>query len=228
MDEPAATPAEGPTAKAKPRSGLLNLLVDYGPIVVFFVVYRLYAPADHSSLAEVATVIRATASFMAAAVLALTVSKWKLGHVSPMLWLSTAMIVVFGGLTIAFQNAAFIQLKPTLIYLLCGLALLIGAWRGKALLKILLDAAFEGLNDEGWLKLSRRWGWFFLFLAALNEVLRYLYNQENGGLETWIGMKLWVFLPLTFLFTFTQLPMLLKHGLAQDAQGEVVTDPLHD
>lgn len=225
MDEPVA-PA--PAAKAKPKSGLLNLLVDYGPIVVFFVVYRFYAPKDHASLAEVATVIRATASFMVAAVIALIVSKWKLGHVSPMLWLSTAMIVVFGGLTIVFQNAAFIQLKPTLIYLLCGVALLVGAWRGKALLKVLLDAAFEGLNDEGWLKLSRRWGWFFLFLAALNEVLRHLYNQENGGLETWIGMKLWVFLPLTFLFTFTQLPMLLKHGLAQEAQGDVVTDPLHD
>lgn len=224
MDEIASTPA----AKAKPKSGLLNLAVDYGPIVVFFVVYRLYEPKDHSSIAEVASVIRATASFMVAAVLALIVSKWKLGRISPMLWLSTAMIVVFGGLTIAFQNAAFIQLKPTLIYLLCGLALLIGAWRGKALLKVLLDAAFEGLSDEGWLKLSHRWGWFFLFLAALNEVLRHLYNQENGGLETWIGMKLWVFLPLTFLFTFTQLPMLLKHGLAQDAQDEVVTDPLHD
>ncbi|MFM5883878.1 MAG: inner membrane-spanning protein YciB [Novosphingobium sp.] len=215
-------------APKKPKSGWLNLLVDYGPIVVFFLTYRLYSPKDHNSLAEVATVIRATAAFMATAVLALIVSKWRLGRISPMLWLSTAMIVVFGGLTIAFQNAAFIQIKPTLIYLLCGLALLIGAWRGKALLKVLLDAAFEGLDDAGWLKLSWRWGAFFLILAALNEVLRHFYNQANGNLETWIGMKLWLFLPLTFLFTFTQIPMLLRHGLAQEAEKDVLSDPPHE
>ncbi len=222
MDEAATAPAK------KPKAGYLNLLVDYGPIIVFFAVYRIYSPDNHNGLAELATVVRATASFMVAAIVALIVSKWKLGRVSPMLWLSTAMIVVFGGLTIVFQNADFIQIKPTLIYVLCGLALLIGAWRGKALLKILLDAAFEGLDDAGWLKLSWRWGVFFLALAALNEVLRHIYNQANGGLETWIGMKLWVFLPLTFLFTFTQLPMLLRHGLASDAQDEVITNPANE
>ena len=59
-----------------------------------------------------------------------------------------------------------------------------------------------------------------LFFAALNEVLRHIYNQANGHLDTWIGMKLWLFMPLSFLFTFAQMPMLLKHGLGDEADAE--------
>ncbi|MBS0475065.1 MAG: septation protein IspZ [Proteobacteria bacterium] len=217
MSETAAATA------SKPKSGLLNLLVDYGPIAVFFLVYRFYAPKDHASLGEVTAVIRATASFMGAAVVALAVSKWKLGRVSPMLWLSTALIVVFGGLTIIFQDRTWIQIKPTAIYLLFGISLLVGWRRGVPLLRTLLQAAFEGLDDAGWMKLSRNWGWFFLFLAALNEVLRH--TLQFGD---WIAAKLWLFLPLTFLFTFAHIPMLLRHGLAQEAEGEVLSDPPHE
>ena len=91
-------------------------------------------------------------------------------------------------------------------------------WKiGKALLKILLEAAFEGLTEEGWLKLSRNWGVFFLCLAGLNEALRYYMDFEG-----WLWAKLWVFMPLSFLFTFTQIPMLLKHGL--DVGGEEEED----
>jgi intracellular septation protein len=136
-----------------------------------------------------------------------------------MLWLSTAMIVGFGALTIYFQDERFIQWKPTLVYELFGMALLIGWWRGKALLKILLEAAFEGLNDEGWLKLSRNWGIFFQFLAVLNLVLTYALSFES-----WLAAKLWLFLPLTFLFTFTQVPMLMRHGLALDEPDEIAEE----
>jgi intracellular septation protein len=101
--------------------------------------------------------------------------------------------------------------------------LLIGVARGKPLLKYLLQAAFEGLNDLGWMKLSRNWGLFFFALAALNEVLR---RQLSFG--DWIAAKLWLFMPLTFLFTFAHIPMLLRHGLAEQAEGEVLSDPPHE
>lgn len=210
---------------AKPAgSGLLNLLVDYGPVTVFFAVYKHYSPpAGEDAVAEVAAVIRGTGSFMVAAVIALAVSKWKLGKISPMLWLSTALIVVFGGLTVFLHDETWIQIKPTAIYLLFGVSLLIGVARGKPLLKYLLQAAFEGLNDLGWMKLSRNWGLFFFALAALNEVLR---RQLSFG--DWIAAKLWLFMPLTFLFTFAHIPMLLRHGLAEQAEGEVLSDPPHE
>ncbi|WP_309623876.1 inner membrane-spanning protein YciB [Novosphingobium sp.] len=219
------------TAKpaAKPKAGWLNILVDYGPVVVFFLVYRYYSPSDHNdAIAEIAAVIKSTAAFMVAAVAALLVSRFWLGKVSPMLWLSTALIVGFGGVTILLRDPFYIQLKPTAIYLMFGAVLLFGWRRGQAYLKMLLEAAFEGLSDPGWLKLSRNWGLFFLFLAALNEVLRHFYNTENGGFGTWIALKLWVFMPLSFLFTFTQLPMLLRHGLLAEAEGEVIADPPHE
>ena len=215
--------------KAKAKQGWLNIAVDYGPVVVFFLSYRHFSPSDHNDpIGEMLAVIKSTAAFMLAAITALVVSRWRLGRISPMLWLSTLLIVGFGGLTILLRNPVFIQIKPTAIYLLFGITLLIGAWRGRPFLKYLLEAAFEGLSDAGWLKLSRNWGFFFLALAVLNEVLRQFYNVANGNFGTWISLKLWLFMPLSFLFTFTQLPMLLRHGLMAEAEGEVLSDPPHE
>lgn len=207
-------------AKKRAGSGWINLLVDYGPLLVFFLVYRHYSPEGESMVGELAAVVKSTGAFIVAAVIALAVSKWRLGKISPMLWLSTALIVGFGALTIYFHDEFYVQIKPTVIYLVFGIALLVGWWTGKALLKWLLEAAFEGLNEEGWLKLSRNWGIFFLFLAALNEALRVYLSFGD-----WLAAKLWVFLPLSFLFTFAQLPMLLRHGLAADEKIDVVEHP---
>jgi intracellular septation protein len=203
----------------KAASSWLNVAVDYGPLLVFLGVYRWQAPADPNPVGELAAIIAGTIAFMVAAVAALAISKWRLGKVSPMLWFSTAMIVGFGGLTIFFGDPTFVQLKPTIIYATFGVVLLGGYYAGKALLKILLEAAFEGLSDEGWLKLSRNWGVFFFGLAILNEVLR-----AQMSFEGWLWAKIWVFLPLTFLFTFSQLPMLLKHGLSFEETDEVLND----
>ena len=106
---------------------------------------------------------------MLAALVALAASKYLFGRVSRMLALSTILIVGFGGLTVLLRDPFYVQIKPTVLYLFFGAVLLAGWLRGKALLQWLLEAAFEGLNDEGWLKLSRNWGVFFLFLAVLNE-----------------------------------------------------------
>jgi intracellular septation protein len=199
-------------------SGWLNVAVDYGPLVVFLAVYRLTSP-EEPGLGDILAIIYGTGAFMVAAVLALAVSKFLLGKVSPMLWFSTALIVGFGALTIWFQDEKFIQLKPTIIYSVFGVALLAGYFTGRALLRILLEAAFEGLSEEGWLKLSRNWGVFFLFLAALNEVL-----VRSMDFEGWLWAKLWVFLPVSFLFTFANIPMLMKHGLSIDDADEMLKD----
>ena len=210
-----------PTAKpAKPKTGWANILVDYGPILVFFLVYKYYAPDGDDIAGEIFAVVRSTGAFIVAAIAALLYSKFRLGRVSPMLWISTALIAGFGGLTIFFADEFWIQVKPTAIYLFFGISLLVAWLRGKALLKWALEAAFEGLSDEGWLKLSRNWAFFFFFLAALNEALRAWLDFDQ-----WLAAKLWVFIPLTFLFTFAQLPMLLKHGLSAEGIEEEETTP---
>ena len=117
----------------------------------------------------------------------------------------------------------YIQVKPTAIYLIFGLSLLIGVARGKALLKTLLAAAFDGLDDKGWMILSRNWGIFFLFLAALNEGFRHYLSF--GG---WLQSKLYVFLPLSFVFTFLHMPMLLRHGMGEVRPDDVIEAAPHE
>ncbi|MCB2067215.1 MAG: septation protein IspZ [Erythrobacter sp.] len=218
--------ADDTKTEKKSGSGWLNVAVDYGPLLVFFLAYKYYAPEDaaRDPAGELLAVVYSTGAFVISAVIALATSKMLLGRVSPMLWLSTSMIVVFGALTIYFQDERFIQWKPTIIYALFAVILLVGAMRGRSLLKVLLEAAFEGLTDEGWLKLSRNWGIFFVFLAGLNTTLIYLTQVNVITFATWISLKLWLFLPLTFLFTFTQVPMLLRHGLSVEDEAEVVKD----
>jgi intracellular septation protein len=206
---------------AKPKSSWVNLLVDFGPLLVFFLVYRHSSPADdENSVGVVLAVTKSTVAFMIATVIALVVSKWRLGHVSPMVWLSSALIIGFGGLTVFFQDKFWIQIKPTAVYLIFAGVLFAGLLKGKAMLRYLLQAAFEGLDDAGWLKLSRNWAIFFVFLAALNEVLRQILTF--GG---WLQAKLWLFTGLSFLFTFSQIPMVLRHGMGDDAKDEMIENP---
>jgi intracellular septation protein len=208
----------------RPRSSWVNLVVDFGPLLVFFLAYRHYSPENASNtLGTVSAVIRGTIAFMAATVIALGVSKWRLGHVSPMLWLTTVLIVGFGALTVVFHDAFWIQIKPTAVYLMFSGVLFFGLWRGRPMLKILLQSAFEDLDDIGWMKLSRNWAWFFLFLAVANTVLVY-----TVSFDTWLQAKLWGFTVASFVFTFSQLPMVLKHGMGDNATEELLENPPHD
>ena len=208
------------------KSSWLNLVVDYGPLLVFFVAYRQFKPDGESSgVGEVVAVTKSTVAFMIATVIALVVSKVRLGKISPMLWLSTVLIVGFGSLTVWLGDPDYIQMKPTAIYLLFAATLSVGLMRGKAMLKYLLESAFDGLDDAGWLKLSRNWAVFFVVLAVINEVLRHLYNKSNGGFETWLWIKVWGISALSFLFTFAQIPMLMRHGLGAEDKVEVETTP---
>lgn len=170
-----------------------------------------------------AAVIKGTVAFMIATVFALGLSKWRLGHISPMLWLTTVLIVGFGALTVIFHDAFWIQIKPTAVYLMFAGVLFFGLWRGKPMLKVLLQSAFEGLDDDGWLKLSRNWAWFFLFLAVLNTLLVF-----TVSFDAWLQAKLWGFTVLSFVFTFSQLPMVLKHGMGEAAKEEMIENPPHD
>ena len=222
MNHPATAENSDPDT-AKPKSSWVNLLVDFGPLLVFFAVYRIYAPEGDDGLGVVLAVTRGTLAFMAATVIALVVSRWRLGHVSPMVWLSSVLVIGFGGLTVLLNDPFWIQVKPTAIYLMFAAVLLAGLTRGKAMLKYLLQSAFEGLDEEGWLKLSRNWALFFLFLAGLNEILRHTLS-----FGTWLDVKVWGFTILSFLFTFSQIPMVLRHGMGEQAEKELLLDPPHD
>jgi intracellular septation protein len=215
-----------PTAPTeRPKSSWVNLVVDFGPLLVFFLAYRHFAPpsASDSAVGVVLAVTKGTIAFMIATVVALIVSRWRLGHVSPMLWLSTVLILGFGTLTVLLGDPFWVQVKPTAIYLLFATILFGGLMRGKPMLRYLLQSAFDGLDEAGWLKLSRNWALFFVFLAVLNEVLRQVLTFDG-----WLQAKLWGFTTLSLVFTFSQIPMVLRHGMGEESEKEVVTHPPHE
>ncbi|WP_109357036.1 septation protein IspZ [Sphingorhabdus sp. EL138] len=182
----------------------LGFALDFGPLLVFFLTYKFAVPGDNPVLSA----IYGTAAFMVAIVIAVIVSKWKLGKISPMLWLSAVLVIGFGALTIYFNDPRFIQIKPTIIYLGFAVILGVGLLRGKAMLKYLLQAAYEGLSDEGWLKLSRNWAIFFVAMAVLNEAMRL-----SLTFDMWLTLKVWGITILSFIFAIANVPMLMRHGL---------------
>jgi intracellular septation protein len=185
-------------AKAKP-SGTLTFLLDFGPLLAFFVAYKFVG------------LIAGTAVFMAAILVALAVSLIRLGRVSPMTWISAVLVIGFGGLTIYFRDPKFIQIKLTIIN--AGFALLLfgGLAAGKPLLKHVFGMAFEGLSETGWMKLTRNWALFFAGMALLNELLR-----ASLSFDQWLTLKVWGITILSLLFAFANIPMLMRHGLRFD------------
>ncbi len=194
-----------------PASPGLRLGIDYGPLVVFFLVNFL-AP-----LPSLARVLAATVAFMVATIAAMVVSRVKLGAISPMLWLSGVLVVVFGGLTLYLHDQRFIQMKPTIVYLILAATLGFGLATGRPLLREVLGAAYPGLTDIGWRKLTRNWALFFVVQALLNEVVR-----RHFSLDFWVAYKLWGAVPLTVVFALANVPMLLRNGLTNGEIAEQV------
>ncbi|OAN99468.1 septation protein IspZ [Parasphingorhabdus sp.] len=189
----------------------LNFALDFGPLLIFFLVYKFGAPEGN----PITAALYGTAAFMVAIVIAMIVSKWKLGKISPMMWMSAVLILGFGALTLYFNDPRFIQHKPTIIYAAFALILFGGLLRGKAMLKYLLEAAFEGLSDEGWLKLSRNWALFFTAMAIANELMVALLS-----FDTWLTIKVWGVTAASFIFAMANIPMLMKHGFAIEDDTE--------
>ena len=125
-------------------------------------------------------------------------------------FVSGIVVLVFGGLTLWFQNEEFIKIKPTIIYVLFGGILLGGLAFGRPLLGYVFDAAFR-LDDEGWRKLTLRWGMFFLLMAVLNEVI-----WRNFSTDFWVSFKAFGFIPLTVVFTLLQMPLVQRHSLPEN------------
>jgi len=192
------------TAKAEPQGGA-KLLIDLGPLLVFFVV-NFFAPVP-----DVLKIFVATGAFMVAMVVAMIFSALRYHRISPLLWFSGLMVVILGGLTIWLHDRTFIQMKPTVYYALVSGLLIFGLLTDRPLLQRVLGSTYPGLDQDGWDKLTRNWAIFFAFMAILNEAV-----WRNTSWDFWIGFKLWGALPLTFLFAAANIPMLLRHGLMKD------------
>jgi intracellular septation protein len=174
---------------------MLKLALDLGPLLLFFAANSRYG------------IFTATATFMVAVLAALVVS-YAMARRLPIMPVVTAVIVVvFGGLTLILHDATFIKVKPTIIYGLFGAVLIGGLIFNKPLLGILFDSLFH-LTEEGWRKLTLRWALFFFVLAAFNEIV-----WRNASTDLWVDFKVFVVVPLTFIFGALQVPLLRKYAI---------------
>jgi intracellular septation protein len=189
-----------------------TMLLDYGPLLVFFAAYKLAGSGLQGSLV-------ATLAFMVAVVVSIVIGLLVVKRVSPMVWLSTILILGFGALTLYLRDPRYIQMKPTFIYV--GFALFLGAGllRGKPLLKWLFGSVFTGLTEEGWLKLSRNWALFFAALAIANEIMR-----RTLDFDTWLTVKVWGVTIVSILFALANMPMLLRHGLDPEKKADAIAE----
>jgi intracellular septation protein len=185
-------------SSSTPTSPIVRLALEAGPLGVFFAVNAWGG------------IRAATAAFMVAIVASLFASR-VIEKRYPVLPLVTAVFVlVFGGLTLALDDEQFIKLKPTVVNTLFGATLLVGLVFDRPLLKPLLGTALE-LDAAGWRALTLRWGLFFLFLAAVNEVV-----WRSFSTDTWVSFKVFGILPLTLVFAFSQAPLMARHAARQD------------
>lgn len=192
---------------------LLKLALEMGPLIIFFLsnarpeFFRpLVEPFLPASLLDEpnAQVYIATPLFMVATLVALVLGYVLTRHIPIMPLVSAVFVLIFGGLTLWLHDQRFIQMKPTLVNLIFGGLLLGGLVLGRSLLRYVLDVAFE-LTDEGWYKLTQRWGVYFIFLAVLNEIV-----WRNFSFDFWTNFKVFGIMPLTMVFAASQVPLMLR------------------
>ncbi len=177
---------------------LFKFVTDIGPLAIFFFIYY---NSDKNLKVAIPPLIVATI----VAVLLVWVWEKKIPMV-PLL--SGILITLFGGLTIYFDNPVFIYMKPTIINILFGLALMFGKYfTQEPILKKILGKSIP-LSDVGWKILNNRWMYFFFALAILNEII-----WRTQSEEFWVNFKVWGMLPITFIFTGFQIGLINKHKL---------------
>ena len=174
---------------------IYKLLIDIGPLAVFFIFYTRSGLQASILPLMIATVIAVLFSYI--------LEK----KIPIMPTVGAGIVLIFGGLTIYFDNEVFIKMKPTIINLIFAIILYGGILVKKPLLKILLGAALR-LEEEGWRILTYRWIGFFIVLAVLNEIV-----WRTQTTDIWVNFKVFGILPITFIFTMTQFPLIKKHQI---------------
>ena len=174
---------------------IYKLLIDIGPLAVFIIFYTRSGLQASILPLMIATVIAVLFSYI--------LEK----KIPIMPTVGAGIVLIFGGLTIYFDNEVFIKMKPTIINLIFAIILYGGMLVKKPLLKILLGAALR-LEEEGWRILTYRWIGFFIALAVLNEIV-----WRTQTTDIWVNFKVFGILPITFIFTMTQFPLIKKHQI---------------
>ena len=171
----------------------IKIISDFGPLLIFFIFYKKYGMGGAILPLIIATLISVVFMYY--------IEK----KISPMPLIGAALVSIFGGLTLYFDNKIFFYMKPTIINILFALILIYGKlFLGKSLLQSILENSIK-LKDEGWKILTDRWIYFFIFLALLNEII-----WRTQSEDLWVKFKVFGILPITFIFTLFQIKIIEK------------------
>jgi intracellular septation protein len=177
---------------------ILKLALDLGPLLLFFVANA------------VSGIFTATAVFMLAMAVAITIGIVLEKRVSPVALVTGVLVLIFGSLTLWLSNDIFIKIKPTILYAMFSAVLLGGLRADRLFIKYLLGQNMR-LPDPAWRTLTWRWAAFFLVLALANEIV-----WRNVSTNGWVAFKVWGVFPLTLLFALAQAPFIARHHIESD------------
>jgi intracellular septation protein len=180
------------------NKSLLKFITDFGPLLIFFTVY--YKSGNNLSIAIPPLII--------ATLIAVLISYIVEKKIPYLPLIGGIIISIFGGLTLYFNNPVFLYMKPTIINIIFAIVLIFGkVFLNQNFLKFFFNNAIQ-MNEIGWDKLNYRWIIFFIFLALLNELVWRTQTEI-----VWVNFKVWGILPLTFVFTAFQIPLINKYKL---------------
>jgi intracellular septation protein len=193
-----ANEASKPSEAGATRGQVLKLLVEVGPLVVFFLTNAR------------AGIYWGTGMFMGATLISLVASRMLFGRIPVMPLVSGVCVLIFGSLTLWLQNDHFIKLKPTIVNALFAATLFGGLFFGQSLLRTVFGEVFS-LSEEGWRKLTIRWACFFALLAVLNEIV-----WRTFSTDVWVNFKVFAIMPLTMVFAVAQVGLLRRYELPNE------------
>lgn len=210
--------------------GRAKFLVDFGPLLIFFVAYffgRRLAPMVGGAVDPGGELFLAVACFLPAYAVAFLYSVWKEKRVAPMLLISGVAIGVLGALTLILHNRTFFYMKPTIVYAMFAVTLAGGLATGRNFLRTLFDGALH-LPDEAWRTLTKRYVVFFALLGVANEIAwRWLTRDCDlaataacAGEGQWVSLKIWGFTAVNLVFAIAQAPFLAKHVIEQPKSAD--------
>lgn len=179
--------------------GIVKFLCEYLPIIIFFCAYK-FSKSEQP-------LIEATAYLVASTFVAVIICYIVTKKVAKTALYSAIILGIFGFLTFFFKDERFIKIKPTIINLSFFSILLYGYLRKKPFVGAIFGDKIK-MTDDNWIKLSLRFALFFLFIAVLNEIV-----WRNYSTDLWVKFKVFVAVPLTMIFSMSQIPFLMKNSI---------------
>jgi intracellular septation protein len=189
----------------------MKFLYDLLPLLLFFAAYKFYDIYVATGVAIVASVVQVAGYWL------------KHRRFETMQVVTLAVIVVFGGMTIALQDDTFIKWKPTLVYWILGMLVLGSHWVGKrTLVDRMLSAQIE-LPAAVWRRLNLSWGAFFLLMGALNLYVAFFYGLDLDPAQRtdiWVKFKVFGLMALTIAFVIGQAFFMARYVREKPAGGQ--------